>query len=285
MAEKSSRVTRSSSDAVPGVLDQRELAAIVTCFQKSNIEESLPGEVIDTCTAVTMLVDTLMDLPISPPSLYVDLEGVQLSRQGTISILQVFALPLNRTFLVDIHTLKEKAFSSAGTKGQTLRRILESDTIPKAFFDVRNDSDALYSHFNIELSCIHDIQLMELATRTFSRRRVNGLTKCIERDAPMTIEERTAWSVAKEKGVRLFAPERGGTYEVFNTRPLPKEIMDYCVQDVQFLPKLWSHYSPKLTRKWSQKLVQATRDRVALSQAASYNGHGCHKTLAPEGWA
>jgi hypothetical protein len=37
------------------------------------------------------------------------------------------------------------AFSTAGTNGQTLKTILESETIPKVFFDVRNDSDALYS--------------------------------------------------------------------------------------------------------------------------------------------
>ena len=69
------------------------------------------------------------------------------------------------------------------TNGQTLRDILETSAIPKVVFDVRNDSEALYSHFNIRLTSVHDIQLMELATRMLSKKCVNGLSKCIKRDA------------------------------------------------------------------------------------------------------
>lgn len=66
---------------------------------------------------------------------------------------------------------------------------------------------------------------MELATRKFSRRRVNGLGKCIEHDAPMTFIERVSWKAAKDAGRNLLAPECGGTYEIFNVRPLPNEII------------------------------------------------------------
>jgi hypothetical protein len=94
----------------------------------------------DTCTAVADLIDTQADLPTSPPSLYVDVEGVHLSRHGSISILQFFVSPDNRTYLIDIHTLGDKAFSTARATSQTLKGILESDSIPKVF-DVRCDSD------------------------------------------------------------------------------------------------------------------------------------------------
>jgi hypothetical protein len=56
--------------------------------------------------------------------------------------------------------------STAGTNGQTLKMIFESETIQKVFFDVRNDSDALYYHFGISLAGVHDIQVMEFAVRT-----------------------------------------------------------------------------------------------------------------------
>jgi len=136
---------------------------------------------------VAFLVEALAKLPTSPPSLYLDLEGVALSRHGSVSILQLHVSPKDRTFLIDIHSLGETAFSTTGTSGQTLKGILESDTIPKVFFDVRNDSDALFSHYGIKLVCVHDLQLMELATRSFSRRCVNGLTKCIERDINLSM--------------------------------------------------------------------------------------------------
>jgi exonuclease 3'-5' domain-containing protein 1 len=59
--------------------------------------------------------------------------------------------------LVDIYTLGDKAFPTIGAGGRTLKGILESDSIPKVFFDVRNDSDALFSHFQIRLAGIHDL--------------------------------------------------------------------------------------------------------------------------------
>jgi exonuclease 3'-5' domain-containing protein 1 len=46
--------------------------------------------------------------------------------------------------LIDIHILGGKAFSTAGASGKTLKGILESDSIPKVFFNVRNDSDARF---------------------------------------------------------------------------------------------------------------------------------------------
>jgi exonuclease 3'-5' domain-containing protein 1 len=263
---------------------EQVVSALVDSLQKSNLDDTLPTGLIDTCTAVADLTDALANLPTSPPSLYLDLEGVFLSRHGSVSILQVHVSPNDRTYLIDIHTLGNKAFSTTGASGQTLKGILESDSIPKVFFDVRNDSDALFSHFGINLAGVQDIQLMELATRTFSRRCVNGLTKCIERDLSLTISEREAWKETKEKGLNLFAPERGGSYEVFNARPLSEDVLLYCIQDVHFMPKLWRHYNSKMTVRWAAKVQQATRERVALSQTAMFNGKGQHMALGPSGW-
>lgn len=99
-------------------------------------------------------------------------------------------------------TLKGNAFLQPGSNGsQTLLGVLESSQIPKIFFDVRNGPDALFSHFNIELAGVIDLlQLMELATRSFPRKYVQGLAKCTERDAPMTTLEIRNWKESKGKG-------------------------------------------------------------------------------------
>src|SRR6187549_763034 len=94
------------------------------------------------------LLDGRDGLPAQPSSLCFDLEGKNLSRHGSISILQLHVLPSNRTYLVDVHTLRDRTFSTCGTNGHTLKEMLESDAIPKVFFDVQNGSDALYSHCN-----------------------------------------------------------------------------------------------------------------------------------------
>ncbi|PVH69168.1 exonuclease [Cadophora sp. DSE1049] len=234
-------------------LDDRDMLALIDSLQTSNLDDTLPTGFIDTRTAVAFLVEALAKLPTSPPSLYLDLEG-------------------------------ETAFSTTRTSGQTLKGILESDTIPKVFFDVRNDSNALFSHYGIKLACVHDLQLMELATRNFSRRCVNGLSKCIERDITLSMSEGKVWKETKEKGLNLFAPERGGNYEVFNVRPLPEDVLLYCIQDVHFMPKLWRRYNSKLSVAWAAKVQQAGKDRVALSQTAAFNGKGKHMALGPPGW-
>ncbi|KAL8948658.1 MAG: hypothetical protein Q9222_005169 [Ikaeria aurantiellina] len=97
---------------------------------------------------------------------------------------KIHSPPLDCTYLIDIHTLGGRAFTTIDPNtAQTLKAILESDGIPKVFFDVRNDSDALYAHYGIKLAGIKDLQLMELATRAFNKKFVNGLSKCIDKDA------------------------------------------------------------------------------------------------------
>lgn len=122
---------------------------------------------------------------------------------------------------------------------------------------------------------------MGLATRAFFKKYINGLSKCIERDAGMSLTQRAEWRSVKEKGIKLFAPEHGGSYEVFNTRPLAEEVREYCIQDVRFMPRLWDIYSSKLTSEWQRKVDIATTERVALSQSKNFNGKGSHMALGP----
>ncbi|KAF5671255.1 3' 5' exonuclease [Fusarium heterosporum] len=238
----------------------------------------------DDAAAISRLVDAIEHGQQDAPSIFVDLEGVNLSRQGTISIMQIYDAIEGCTYLIDVHTLGKKCFLTPNEHGRTLKNILEDKDTIKIFFDVRNDSDALYAHYGIALEGIHDLQLMELATRSFSKQYIKGLSKCIERDAPLSIRERSDWIITKEKGVCLFAPEKGGSYEVFNKRPVPENIRLYCAQDVQFLPRLYKYYKAKMTSTWHARMVSASKDRVSMSQSATYNGKGKDKARAPDGW-
>ena len=114
---------------------------------------------------------------------------------------------------------------------------------------------------------------------------VCGLARCIKTDAILSLEEKKVWEAVKDKGARLFAPEKGGKYEVFDQRPLSKEMIDYCVQDVRFLPGLWEVYVRRLgnSKKWAAKIEKATLDRVKESQAIDYDPHSKSKALGP--WA
>lgn len=190
-----------------------EISDLTKNLAQSTLQEAY--ELIDTVEAIPAVIENLMDQPTAPPSLYIDLEGVNLSRQGSISILQIHVAPQNKSYLIDIHILGSEAFNTAGKLDHTLRSVLQSESIPKVFFDVRNDSDALFSHFQISLAGIVDLQVMEYATRTFQKKFVNGLSKCMENDLGLSYRQKLECQRVKEEGLNLFAPERGGTYAAF----------------------------------------------------------------------
>ena len=264
--------------------EQQSLVSVTELLGNAKIDSSTSSDIVDTVTALSYVLDAVEKLSTEQPCLYIDLEGESLSRDGTISILQLYLAPADRTYLIDIFTLGSKSFTTGGKNGRTLQEILEDPKIPKVFFDVRNDSDALYSHYKIRLAGVQDLQLMELATRGFGRRLVNGLARCIEREGGLSAVESREWRQSKDKGKLLFAPECGGSYSVFNDRPLSEEISRYCIQDVQFLPRLWRAYDRKLTPKWRQRVTEGSMDRVVESQSKTYMPHGKHKALGPASW-
>ncbi|KAL8823508.1 MAG: hypothetical protein Q9191_005794 [Dirinaria sp. TL-2023a] len=239
--------------------------------------------IIDSLDSLVSMLDALENQPTNPPSLYLDIEGIALSRHGSISIIQLFHLPHNHIFLIDIFVLQEAAFSTANRSGATLRSILESALVPKVFFDVRNDADALYAHFSVSLQCVHDIQLLELATRSWPRDWLVGLGYCIQKDARLQASEIQLWKATKERGKVLFAEDHGGSYEIFNHRPIIPDIILYCAQDVEFLPVLWDVYSHRIGAKWLRRVQEETTKRLLMSKDATYDPHGKDKVLSP--WA
>ena len=116
-------------------------------------------------------------------------------------------------------------------------------------------------------------------TNTTSRKYLNGLAKCIEQDMPYD-SDLTSWKLAKEKGGRLFKAEFGGSYKVFEQRPIPNEIISYCVGDVQYLPRLWSKFRSS-TIECRDLVKKETKKRVEASQKPEYQPHGSGRTLAP----
>jgi exonuclease 3'-5' domain-containing protein 1 len=179
-------------------------------------------------------------------NIYIGLEGVNLCREGSLSILTLLidtGITTIPVYLIDVYSLGSKAFNTTGIKRKMLKDILQDDKISKVFFDVRNDSDTLFAHFDVVLQGVEDVQLIESAIRTTtsSRKYLNGLAKCIEQGV-LYGSGLMSWKLAKENGRRLFKSELGGSYQVFEQRPIPNEIISYCVSNVQYLPKLWSRF-------------------------------------------
>ncbi|KAK5046728.1 hypothetical protein LTR84_007489 [Exophiala bonariae] len=242
--------------------------------------------VVDSQPALIHLLDSILELPVEPPSLYFDLEGIRLGRLGSISLVSLHVAPHSKTYIVDVNLLCGSAFSTLSTnKEWSLKTVLESQHIPKVFFDVRNDSDALYSHYQISINGVVDLQLLELATRKGSRNRVAGLAKCIQTDSSVSDDSKRAWRETKEAIGRLYDPKSGGRYEVFNECPLRPDILQYCAYDVELLPSLWEVYSTELLKTgygcWRSMIRHETQERIKLSQSPHYNGQAQSKVYGP----
>ncbi|KAM0724106.1 hypothetical protein Q7P37_000286 [Cladosporium fusiforme] len=244
----------------------------------------MEAQMIDSPSTLELFIGGLPDCKGPEPSLYVDLEGNNLSRNGTLSLVTILVEPRHTVHLVDVTGLGKQAFKTASPDGRTLQSILESPEITKVFFDIRNDSDALFGLFDIRVRGIEDIQLMEVASRTFPKRYINGLAKCIERDSTLPYTVKQEWKASKERGHKLFDPNLGGGYDVFDERPLSTEIQKYCVQDVVHMPALRELYRSKLCDAWWRKIEVETAARVTLSQGRFFNGQGLHMAKAPASW-
>ncbi|KAJ7220623.1 ribonuclease H-like domain-containing protein [Mycena pura] len=226
-------------------------------------------------------------------SLAVDLEGVALCRSGTLCIVQLKAAASDTIWLVDVVALGASAFEETGGDGKSLKAIFEDEAVKKLFFDVRNDSDALFHLFGVKLANTYDLQLLEVAVRAStlaqSPRFVRGLVPSLEEHVAPTKAAAVVrrWARVKADGLALFAPEHGGTYEVFAARPLAQALVEYCAQDVALLHDLEAAMSGRIGRRgwnWEQRVREESKVRVAVAYQANYNPRGREKALVPKNW-
>jgi exonuclease 3'-5' domain-containing protein 1 len=241
---------------------------------------SMASIIVDTVDLVRELVEHI-EAAVQKPLVFVDLEGVDLSRNGVIAIMQLLVPPNPVVHLVDVHTLQREAFDTAGPGDQSLRTILESKDYAMVFFDVRNDSDVLHSHFQINLRGVIDLQLLEYASRPRRGRFIKGLAKCISEDGGMEWPLSQKWQTTKSAGQRLLAPEKGGKYEVFLERPLSAVLQEYCAQDVLVMPKLLRVYGRRIQPHLALQINDEALAHVVLSQSSNYNGEGQHMAVGP----
>ncbi|KAI7264314.1 hypothetical protein KC345_g8857 [Hortaea werneckii] len=253
--------------------------------QPQDVEKAKEVTVVDTKDQIVSVLEALTSLESSSNSIFVDMEGVNLSRHGSISLMQIYAPESRHIFIVDIHLLGVQVSDITGPQGNTLKNKLEGRKITKYLFDARNDADALYALFNIRLAHVIDVQLLELAARTGPKHVVRGLAACIEQEQVVTEAATHEWRRIKGEGARIFNPKLGGSYEVFNVRPLPRALLDYCVGDVQYLPALSEIYQSRLDDYWKEQVRVETERRLTQSWKPNYQPKGKKKIFGPKKWA
>ena len=192
-----------------------------------------------------------------------DIEGVNHGRHGRLSLIQACGRNTD-IYLFHITALGKAAFGEGG-----LKTLLEGSTI-KVVFDPRNDADALHYLYGVSLKNAYDLQIMHaFKFSLFSDRFVKGLGKAFQDFTGVTKKERERLDAIKEKGLDLFAVERGGRGEVWEDEPLPKELIDYASCDVKYLldmKQAWGgrRYDATVLKTTAERIKKAIKRRVAL---------------------
>lgn len=168
----------------------------------------------------------------------IDVEGVNLGREGEITLLQI-STDEKTVFCFDILALGDTVFTEA-----YLGQILYSETIIKLCYDCRTDADTLKSKYNVRLQNVYDLQV--LYTFLFQEekdRYLKGLHHALQ--MPGILKNKSAKRVLKSKQDFKESLQTGGT-EIFLRRPLSQHVLAYCVSDVIYLYKMLYVWGPRI---------------------------------------
>lgn len=227
-------------------------------------------------SSVPALREFLSSIPPSS-TLYLDLEGNSLSRHGTISILTILIHPSRIIRLIDILILGNSAFTTPSTNNKTLKTILEDPQTPKYLWDVRNDADALWAHYQVDLAGVTDIQLLENASRTGDKTYVRGLDKSVQFDLKLGFMELNRWIRTKKDVGKLMVEN------VFAARPMDQKTVQYCANDVVHLPELYAIYMKRIQGTWLDRAILESGRRVVKAHSPGYEPQSDTKKLGPWG--
>ena len=258
------------------------------------VSPSSEGFFINTSDQIREVIDRITSLaPQEQAVLFVDLEGRTLGRGGTISILQIYAEPLNEVYFLDIKALQTASFITGSKNDISSKNILEDDKITKAVFDVRSESGALHFHNGIKLQGVVNIQLRHNVP-IHQNQQLRGLGHCVDQFAAaysqdpkgahkyqsidkdlFTALEATTLAKIKNGGQEMFRADAIiGTS--FDERPIMKDLLLYSIHDVVMMPKLYRDYMMVLTRNQLANALKASQHRIRLS---------LRKNFQPGGWS
>lgn len=212
---------------------------------------------VQTCR---MAVEALMH----EQEVALDIEGVDLCRHGRIALIQVCA-GNGHVYLFDITTMGASAFE-AGPGSGGLRLLLENPNICKVVFDGRNDSDALWHIFWVRMRNVYDLQVLHaLKYGDSDDRYLHGFKECLSRSGILPPREQAEANAIKDNGKLLFAPSYGGSYAVWEARPLLQALIDYAVADVQHMLRIKKWWASSQLDSIVRKI---TEDRIEKKVSA-----------------
>lgn len=193
--------------------------------------------------------------------LAVDIEGVDLGRSGEICIVQVADVS-GRVFLFDVTTMGPSVFENG------LKSLLEAPDIAKLFYDGRSDADALFHLHGVRIQHVMDMQVLFTKAKGNGSSHLAGMAKALGHVLPYSEAQRIKG--IKIAGLSMFAPERGGSLEIWRKRPLPKVLETYCASDVIHMFAMFRSWESCLPRQALRAISEErAKQRIECASLAS----------------
>jgi hypothetical protein len=162
-----------------------------------------------------------------------DIEGENLGRDGVITLLQI-GVNDKSVICFDILALGDQEVF------ENLKPIFESKRICKLCYDCRTDGDVLKSKYGVQLNCVYDIQV--LYTFLFQKEGdpfLKGLHHALQ-EPGIVRPESTKKVMLQKKKIKESLQKIGS--QIFLERPIPENVLMYCVSDVVYLYKMFYHW-------------------------------------------
>ncbi|CAG2246093.1 EGL [Mytilus edulis] len=172
----------------------------------------------------------------------IDLEGANLSRAGSITLLAIATR--SQIYLFDVLKLGPATFD----KG--LKEILEDDAINKLLFDCREDSDALWHLFDVNLKGVLDIQLLEIITQATAKTASEQKKRNFRDNEIMRLESLIScmYHYMEDKDILLIKQHVERKIKIqknlWEERPLSDTLLKYAAYDVKCLFPLYDSLKP-----------------------------------------
>jgi exonuclease 3'-5' domain-containing protein 1 len=226
-------------------------------------------------------LEDMLDSIGVPERVNVDFEGVELCKTGRVCLGQVHVAETDVVYVVDFVTITNP-FTACGGR---LKELFESSATLKVFFDPRNDIDGIANQYGVtKTRNIVCLQLAEVAYRKSRGEQttfVHGLGRVMDSNLVLPYVKKTKAIEIKEAGRRLFAPERGGAYDIFEERPLREDLLLYSGADVYFFDNLYEMMFQRLPSGLQTKVINASTRRLTEYLKPGYCAKGREKAIAP----
>ena len=129
----------------------------------------------------------------------------------------------------------------------------------------------------MSLGGITDLQLLENASRSGDKTYVRGLDKCVQNDLKLGFMKTNRWLRTKQDIKKLMHTD------VFSIRPMDPKTIEYCQNDIKYLPALREIYMAHIKPEWLTKAKEESEHRVTQARSPEYDPQSEGKKLGPWG--